>query len=108
MTQPSLMKTHPSDADIWILPGAGDWPKLETIPLFSRSIVAACAPALKKEFKLLNDADLDERACIEEPELIRTHLSTGRLARKGRCDPSFTHGPVVCRWGSGPATYRSS
>jgi len=64
MTQPSLMKVHPADADISILLGTDEWPDLDTIPLFSRRIVAACSPALKSEFGLSSYSDLDERTLI--------------------------------------------
>ena len=64
MTQPSLMKVHPADADLSILLGMDEWPDLKTIPLFSRRMVAACAPALKDEFGISTYSDLDERTLI--------------------------------------------
>lgn len=64
MTQPSLMKVHSADADLSILLGTDEWADLETIPLFSRHIVAACSPALKSEFGFSSYSDLDERTLI--------------------------------------------
>lgn len=64
MTQPSMMKVHPADADLSILLGSGDWPDLVTVPLFSRRIVAACSPELKKKFKFESFSDLDGRTLI--------------------------------------------
>ena len=64
MTQPSVMKVHPADADLSILLGTGDWPDLETVPLFSRHIVTACSPELKREFGLSSHADLEGRTLI--------------------------------------------
>jgi len=63
-TQPSLMKVHPADADLSILLGAGDWPDLQTVPLFSRQIMTACAPELKKKFGFSSFSDLDGRTLI--------------------------------------------
>lgn len=57
--QPSLMKTHPADADLSILLGTGDWPDLETIPLFRRRILTACSPGFKKATGLNRYRDLD-------------------------------------------------
>ncbi len=64
MTQPSMMKVHPADADLSILLGAGDWPELETVPLFSRHIMTACSPALKKKFGFRSYSDLNGRTLI--------------------------------------------
>jgi LysR family glycine cleavage system transcriptional activator len=64
MTQPSMMKEHPSDADLSILLGTGDWPELETVPLFSRKIVTACSPELKARFGFEKYSDLDGRTLI--------------------------------------------
>lgn len=57
--QPSLMKAHPTDADLSILLGAGDWPDLETTALFRRRILTACSPAFRKTTKLRRYRDLD-------------------------------------------------
>jgi len=64
MTQPSTMKVHPADADLSILLGAGDWTDLETKPLFSRRIMTACSPQLKKKFGFSAFSDLDGRTLI--------------------------------------------
>jgi len=63
-TQPSLMKVHPPDADLSILLGSGNWPGLESIPLFSRRIMTACSPELKKKFGFKSFSDLDGRTLI--------------------------------------------
>lgn len=78
LTQPSLMKVHPADADLSILLGTDEWPDLETIPLFSRHIMAACAPALKSEFGLSSYADLDERTLIVHENRPQTWLNWAR------------------------------
>lgn len=57
--QPSQMKSHPTDADLSILLGAGDWPDLETKVLFRRRILTACSPAFKKSAGLRRFRDLD-------------------------------------------------
>ncbi|MEJ8568649.1 LysR substrate-binding domain-containing protein [Elongatibacter sediminis] len=44
MTQPSGMREHPAEADVSILLGNGQWPELQVHRLFSRRLVAACAP----------------------------------------------------------------
>lgn len=64
MTQPSMMKQHPTDADLSILLGEGDWPDLEVVPLFPRQIMTACSPALKKKFGFSSFSDLDGRTQI--------------------------------------------
>ncbi len=64
MTQPSLMKVHPSDADLSILLGTGDWPDLVTYPLFSRRIMTACSPGFKKKAGFSSFADLDGQTLI--------------------------------------------
>lgn len=63
-TQPSMMKVHPADADLSILLGTGEWPGLETIPLFSRRTMSACSPELKKKFGFSSYSDLDGRTLI--------------------------------------------
>lgn len=63
-TQPSLMKEHPSDADLSILLGRGDWPELVTYPLFPRRIVSACSPALKKSERFAKYSDLNGQTLI--------------------------------------------
>ncbi|MBT8070271.1 MAG: hypothetical protein KJO80_07545, partial [Gammaproteobacteria bacterium] len=47
-----------------ILLGAGDWPDLETVPLFSRIIMTACSPELKDKFGFSSFSDLDGRTRI--------------------------------------------
>ena len=64
MTQPSLMKVHPSDADLSILLGNGEWPELVTYPLFSRQILTACSPELKRKIGFKSFADLDGQTLI--------------------------------------------
>lgn len=64
MTQPSMMKVHPADADLSILLGTGDWADLETEPLFTRRIMTACSPKLKKKFGFSSFSDLDGRTLI--------------------------------------------
>lgn len=64
MTQPSMMKEHPADADLSILLGTGDWPGLETFPLFSRHVMTACSPELKEKFGFSSFSDLDGRTRI--------------------------------------------
>ena len=64
MTQPSLMKVHPSDADISILLGNDEWPDLVTEPLFERRILTACSPQLKKKVKFKQHSDLDGQTLI--------------------------------------------
>jgi LysR family glycine cleavage system transcriptional activator len=44
--------------------GSGEWPDLETVPLFSRRIMAACSPGLKKKFDFKKFSDLDGRTLI--------------------------------------------
>lgn len=65
MVQPSLMKVHPPDADVSILLGTpGDWPELETRPLFTRRILVACAPGLKHQAGIERIRDLDGQTLI--------------------------------------------
>jgi len=64
VTQPSLMKEHPSDADLSILLGSGDWPELVTYPLFSRRIMIACSPELKKAKGFSTYSELDGQTLI--------------------------------------------
>lgn len=63
-TQPSTMQVHPADADLSILLGKGDWAGVKSTALFPRRIMTACAPALKKKFRLNTPADLDGRTLI--------------------------------------------
>ena len=64
ITQPSLMQVHPSDADLSVLLGAGDWPDLTTYPLFSRRILTACSPELKEEIGFASFDDLEGQTLI--------------------------------------------
>jgi DNA-binding transcriptional LysR family regulator len=64
MTQPSLMQVHPSDADLSVLLGSGDWPDLVTYRLFSRKILTACSPQLKRHSGLKNAKDLNGQTLI--------------------------------------------
>lgn len=64
MTQPSMMKQHPTDADLSILLGEGDWSDLQTVPLFPRQIMTACSPELKQKFGFSSYSDLDGRTLI--------------------------------------------
>ena len=64
MTQPSMMKTHPMDADLSILLGGGDWPGLVTQRLFSRRILTACSPDFRGYKKFRSLADLDGQTLI--------------------------------------------
>jgi DNA-binding transcriptional LysR family regulator len=64
MTQPSLMQVHPSDADLSVLLGTGDWPELVTYPLFARKILTACSPGLKKKTAFKTYGDLDGQTLI--------------------------------------------
>jgi LysR family glycine cleavage system transcriptional activator len=57
--QPSKMKEHPSDADLSILLGNGDWPDLEIQPLFRRRILTACSPAFLEKNPIERHRDLD-------------------------------------------------
>lgn len=62
-TQPSLMKIHPTEADLSILLGNGDWPDLKTHRLFARKLIVGCAPGLManldpKSFDSLNGQTL--------------------------------------------------
>jgi len=79
MTQPSMMKVHPADADLSILLGSGNWPELETVPLFSRRIMTACSPALKEKFGFESFADLDGRTLIVHENRPRSWENWARV-----------------------------
>ena len=64
ITQPSLMKVHPPDADLSVLLGVGDWPELVTYPLFPRTVLTACSPELKKKNRLRSFKDLKGQTLI--------------------------------------------
>ncbi len=62
-TQPSLMKSHPAEADLSILLGKDEWPDLVAHRLFAWRLVVACAPSLMptldpKSFDCLNGKTL--------------------------------------------------
>jgi DNA-binding transcriptional LysR family regulator len=63
-TQPSLMKSHPAEADLSILLGNGDWPDLVTYRLFARRLIVGCAPALAKNLDPSSLASLDGQTLI--------------------------------------------
>ena len=65
MVQPSLMKAHPPEADLSVLLGApGDWPELETMPLFTRRILTACSPGHKLSAGIEKVKDLNGQTLI--------------------------------------------
>jgi LysR family glycine cleavage system transcriptional activator len=63
-TQPSLMKSHPAEADLSILLGSGDWPDLVTYRLFSRRLIAGCAPSLARRLDSSSLASLNGQTLI--------------------------------------------
>jgi len=63
-TQPSLMNTHPAEADLSILLGSGEWTDLVTYPLFARRLIVAAAPALLKNFDASSFSSLDGQTLI--------------------------------------------
>lgn len=63
-TQPSLMQSHPAEADLSVLLGNGDWEDLETYPLFARRLVIAAAPSQLKNFDRSSFSSLDGRTLI--------------------------------------------
>lgn len=63
-TQPSLMKVHPTEADLSVLLGSGDWEDLTTYPLFARRLVIAAAPVQLKGFDRSSFSSLDGQTLI--------------------------------------------
>lgn len=63
-TQPSLMNSHPAEADLSILLGSGEWSELVTYPLFARRLVVAAAPALLDGFDTSTFSSLDGQTLI--------------------------------------------
>ena len=63
-TQPSLMKSHPAEADLSVLLGTGDWPDLVTYRLFARRLIVGCAPELAKSLDPSSLASLDGQTLI--------------------------------------------
>jgi LysR family glycine cleavage system transcriptional activator len=63
-TQPSLMKVHPTEADLSILLGKGDWPDLKCYRLFARKLVVACAPRLKPNLDSRSFSSLDGQTLL--------------------------------------------
>lgn len=82
MVQPSLMKVHPPDADVSILLGApGDWPDLETRPLFKRQILTACSPDFKKSAGIRTARDLDGKTLIVHENRPRSWVNWARAVK---------------------------
>jgi LysR family glycine cleavage system transcriptional activator len=63
-TQPSLMQSHPAEADLSILLGTGDWPDLVCYRLFARRLIVGCAPSVAKEVDSSSLASLDGKTLI--------------------------------------------
>ena len=63
-TQPSLMKSHPAEADLSILLGNDEWEELTTYPLFSRRLVIAATPSLAERIDASSLAGLDGQTLI--------------------------------------------
>lgn len=63
-TQPSMMNTHPAEADLSILLGSGEWSELTTYPLFARRLVVAAAPALLETFDNSSFSSLNGQTLI--------------------------------------------
>lgn len=57
--RPSEMREHPAEADLSILLGTGDWPDLETMPLFRHRVMTACSPVFLEKHPLKRYRDLD-------------------------------------------------
>lgn len=63
-TLPSVMQTHPAEADLSILLGSDNWPELTTYRLFAHRVVTACAPGLLIDQKLKRMDSLDGQTLI--------------------------------------------
>jgi LysR family glycine cleavage system transcriptional activator len=63
-TQPSLMKAHPSEADLSILLGKGDWADLKSHRLFARKLIVGCAPALMANLDSSSFSSLDGQTLL--------------------------------------------
>lgn len=63
-TMPSVMQTHPAEADLSILLGNDNWPELKTYRLFAHRVVTACAPSLLAEQKVEQLENLDGQTLI--------------------------------------------
>lgn len=63
-TQPSLMKVHPTEADLSILLGSDEWVDLTTYPLFTRRVVITSSPALANKIDTSSFASLNGQTLI--------------------------------------------
>jgi LysR family glycine cleavage system transcriptional activator len=55
---------HPTEADLSILLGKGDWPELKCYRLFARKLVVGCAPRLKSSLDSSSFTSLDGQTLL--------------------------------------------
>ncbi len=61
-------KTHPPEADLSIVVGAGPWEGLTAHELFAQSFIAACSPAFLLENPINAHADLNGKTLLQHEE----------------------------------------
>jgi LysR family glycine cleavage system transcriptional activator len=64
----SAPKTHPPEADLSIVVGAGPWGELVVHELFAQSFIAACSPAFRRDHPITEYTDLNGKTLIVHEE----------------------------------------
>src|SRR5450755_2044734 len=64
----SASKTHPPEADLSVVVGAGPWEGLTAHELFAQSFIAACSPAFLVENPIDTHADLNGKTLLQHEE----------------------------------------
>jgi LysR family glycine cleavage system transcriptional activator len=64
----SASKTHPPEADLSVVVGAGPWEGLTAHELFAQSFIAACSPAFLLENRIDTHADLNGKTLLQHEE----------------------------------------
>src|SRR6267142_1718132 len=64
----AVTKTHPPEADLSIVVGAGPWEGLTVHELFAQSFIAACSPAFLLENPIDSYADLNGKTLLVHEE----------------------------------------
>ncbi len=64
----SASKTHPPEADLSIVVGAGPWNDLVVHELFTQSFIATCSPAFRRDHPIREYTDLNGKTLIVHEE----------------------------------------
>jgi len=90
-------KTHPPEADLSIVVGAGPWEGLTVHELFAQSFIAACSPAFLLENPIDSYADLTAKLCWCTKSGAMRGNAGRRVWESNRSNPTGWSASTTCR-----------